>query len=200
MKRVVIRSAAMTLVLLLVFVGSAFAGHYANAGWTHRHSNYPAVPNGLAAINATFGTRCTTSPTTSNFNRFDWVAWDDGVAYRVNFHKKLGGGAVPNWYAGNGGGSTNLWWDVVGHVTNEHEEVKRGIWGYDCRQIAGSTAWSTHAWGIAVAINSAFEHIGAAHKHSHSVDPGTAAIFQQHFWYWGKAFGDAMHFQYATGY
>jgi hypothetical protein len=191
------RSASIAFSLSFVFVGSAFAGHLASAGWTDRHSTYPAVPNGLAAINATFGTRCTSD---SNFNRFTWTAWDNGVAYPVNFHKKLGGKAVPNWYAGNGGGSTNLWWDVVGHVTNEHREVKHGIWGQVCKLIAGTSKWSTHAWGIAIDINSAFEHIGEAHVHSHSVNPNVASIFQQHGWFWGKAFGDAMHFQYATGY
>jgi D-alanyl-D-alanine carboxypeptidase len=200
MRRLTIRSAVIAMLALFVFVASVFAGHLANAGWTHRHSHYPAVPNGLAAINTTFGTKCTTSPSISNFNRFTWSAWDDGFAYPVNFHKKLGGEAVPNWYLGNGGGSTNLWWDVVGHVTNEHQEVKSGIWGYICKKIDGTEVWSTHSWGIAVDINSAYEHIGSAHKHNHSIDPDTALILQQHGWTWGIVFGDAMHFQYATGY
>jgi hypothetical protein len=49
----------MALLMSFVFGGSAFAGHLAGAGWTDRHATYPAVPNGLAAINTTFGPRCT---------------------------------------------------------------------------------------------------------------------------------------------
>lgn len=204
MRRLTLRSIGVATMALFVFVGSAFAGHLAQAGWTHRHSHYPAVPNGPAAIDATFGTRCTegTTGNTANFNRFDWVAWDNGVAYRVNFHRKLGGEAVPNFYLGNGGGSTNLWWDVVGHITNDHQEVKHGIYGYKCKVIDGSNPakWSTHSWGIAVDINSSFEHIGPTHIHTHSIDVDVSNFFQGHGWFWGKAFGDAMHFQYATGY
>jgi hypothetical protein len=198
MRRLTRRSIGIATVALFVFVGSAFAGHSANAGWTHRHDGYPTVPNGIAAIKATFGEPCLGSD--KNFNRFQWVAWDDGVAYNVNFHKKLGGKAVPGWFVGNGGLSTNLWWDVVGHVTNEHRPVKHGIWGYICKYISGTQVRSTHSWGIAIDINSAFEHIGEAHKHNHSIDPRVAEIFQQHGWKWGITFGDAMHFQYATGY
>jgi hypothetical protein len=32
------------------------------------------------------------------------------------------------------------------------------------------------------------------------IDGGVASIFQNHGWYWGLAFCDAMHFQYATNY
>lgn len=118
----------------------------------------------------------------------------------MNFHKRLGGAPTPGWYSGNGGLSTNLFYDVRGHIANNHwdDRVLKGIWGYSCRFIAGTNKWSTHAWGIAIDINSAYEHVG--HYHNHTVDSQVANVFQTHGWTWGLAFGDAMHFQYATGY
>lgn len=94
----------------------------------------------------------------------------------------------------------SLYWDVKGTITNNHwtDRVKRGIWGKDCRYIEGTTKVSTHAWGIAIDINSLYEHVGPTHIHAHSVDAAVAGVFQQHGWTWGKVFGDAMHFQYAS--
>jgi len=173
------------------------ASHWSGKGWYDRRYNYPAVPNGLNAINQTFGNRCIAD---SNFNRFSWRASDDGVLYAVNFHKKLGGAPTPGWYNGNGGGSTNLYYDVRGTFANRHidHKVLRGIWGYNCRVISGTTKWSTHAWGIAIDTNSAHEHIG--HSHSHTVDAQMVGIYEDHRWTSGLPFQDAMHFQYATGY
>lgn len=73
-----------------------------------------------------------------------------------------------------------------------------GIWGYNCREIAGSEKWRTHAWSIAIDINASYEHDG--HCHNHTVNPTVALRFQQHGWLWGLNFCDAMHFQYATDY
>lgn len=72
--------AAASMLLAFAFTGSALAAHWANDGWFDRHYNYPPVPNGLTAINNTFGTRCTSD---SNFNRFQWGA--EGTIYNVNF-------------------------------------------------------------------------------------------------------------------
>lgn len=191
--------AALAIVFLFssVLANAVAASHWGMKGWYDRRYNYPAVPNGLAAINNVFGDRCTAD---SNFNRFTWRAADNGVAYNVNFHKKLGGAPTPGWYNGNGGGSTNLYYDVRGTFANRHIDTKvlSGIWGYNCRQIAGSTKWSTHAWGIAIDTNSAYEHLG--HVHSHTVDAQMVGIYETHNWTWGLGFRDAMHFQYATGY
>lgn len=193
----IIRSSLVAVLLLVAFGGTALASHWGANGWYDRHYGYPAVPSGLAQINAVFGARCTSD---SNYNSFAWVA--EGIVYYPRFHKKLGGAPTPGWYAGNGGTSTNLFYDVRGHIANNHwdDRVKKGIWGYNCRLIANSTSWSTHAWGIAIDINAAYEHIGPGHYHSHTIDPGVAGIFQNHGWTWGIAFADAMHFQYATGY
>jgi hypothetical protein len=175
---------------------AALASHWAANGWFDRHYNYPPVPSGLSEINNVFGQPCSSD---ANFNRFTWGA--EGVTYNVNFHKKLGGAPTPGWYGGNGGLSTNLFYDIRGHIANNHwdSRVLGGIWGYSCRLKSGSTTqWSTHAWGIAIDINAAHEHDG--HCHNHTVDAGVAAIFQNHGWYWGLTFCDAMHFQYATNY
>lgn len=181
-------------ILVLVFSGTALGSHWATDGWSDRHSGYPAVPNGLNAINNTFGPRCTTD---SNFNRFTWLA--ENASWNVNFHKKLGGAPVPGWYAGNGGSSTNLYYDVRGHIANGHMTVLGGIGAYNCRLQSGSTTlWSTHAWGIAIDINWNHEHFG--HCHNHTVPTNVSGTFQNHGWQWGLAFCDAMHFQYATGY
>jgi len=181
------------LLPLVVFSGTALAAHWAAGGWRDLHSGYPPRPNGLTEINSVFGARCTTD---SNFNKFAWTA--DGVSWAVNFHKKLGGLPVPDFYSGNGGTSSNLFYDVRGHIGNEHLTVLGGIGAYNCRLKSGSTTqWSTHAWGIAIDINWNYEHLDC---HNHTIDARVAELFQGHRWYWGLAFCDAMHFQYATGY
>jgi hypothetical protein len=187
---------AVAVLISLAFAGSALASHWATEGWYDRHYGYPSVPNGLTAINSVFGTRCTSD---SNYNKFVWGA--DGTAWNVNFHKKLGGAAVPGWYAGNGGLSTNLFYDVRGHIGNSHWDayVLGGIGAYNCRLKSGSTTeYSTHAWGIAIDMNWNHEHVG--HCHNHTINANVATTFQNHGWYWGLAFCDAEHFQYATGY
>lgn len=186
---------ALALTLSFVFAGTALASHWATDGWSDRHSGYPPVPNGLAAIDNVFGTRCTSN---SNFNKFTWLA--EGASWNVNFHKKLGGAPTPGWYAGNGGGSTNLFYDVRGHIANSHMTVLGGIGAYNCRLQSGSNLWSTHAWGIAIDINWSHEHVGPNHCHNHTVASNVATTFQGHGWQWGLAFCDAMHFQRATGY
>lgn len=184
----------LAAVMALVYAGTALGSHWATDGWFDRHYGYPTVPNGLTAINSVFGARCTSD---SNFNRFTWLA--EGVSWNVNFHKKLGGAATPGWYAGNGGLSTNLFYDVRGHIANEHRTVLGGIGAYNCRLKSGSTTqYSTHAWGIAIDINWNYETYGACTNNT--VDAVVAQRFQSHGWYWGLNFCDPMHFQYATGY
>jgi peptidoglycan hydrolase-like protein with peptidoglycan-binding domain len=57
-----------------------------------------------------------------------------------------------------------------------------------------SSELSTHSWGIAFDINAGVGGPGG------TVDPRLAALFQRYGFVWGKAWGDPMHFQYATGY
>jgi len=98
-----------------------------------------------------------------------------------------------------GGKSTNLDNDVYGHIQNAHLQpyVEHGIYGYACRAKRNSNEWSTHAFGIAIDVSSAEEYMG---KCTSTVNKRHAPIWQNHNWYWGLAFCDPMHFQYATNY
>ena len=73
--------------------------------------------------------------------------------------------------------------------------IKHGIYGYACRAKRNSNEWSTHAFGIAIDVSSADEYMG---KCTSTVNKYHASIWQNHGWYWGLAFCDPMHFQYAT--
>lgn len=181
-RRVVIIGAAVAVGVL---AEPATAWHYAKQGWRDQHRNYPPVPNGYNQIVNVFGQPCNDN---ANRNAFQWRAADNGVWYTVRFHRKLGGDA-----------STNLDNDVKGHIINDHKSdfVRHGIYGYNCRAIRGGTAWSTHAWGIAVDVSSAWEPQGQC---SSTVNYNFAGIWNNHGWTWGKAWCDPMHFQYATGY
>lgn len=163
--------------------------------WQDEHKNYPARPSGYGEIVDTFGQPCSDR---AHYVHRDWKAADNNRTYTIWFHRKLGGmkTAILNDQDGR---STNLDNDIWGHVNTKNKDnaVKHGIYGYACRYIAGTRKWSTHAWGIAIDVSSAFEHVG--HYHSH-VNYQMNEIWENHRWYWGKAFGDAMHFQYADHY
>jgi hypothetical protein len=183
---------ASTVAVLVPFL---LAFHWANLGWRDRHHNYPARPNGFAQIVSRFGQPCSAA---AHSNTMSWTAADTGVTYTFSFHRKLGG--YPTEMVGNEGGlSTNLDNDVYGHIQNLHLQpyIRHGIWGYNCRVIDGTTQWSTHAFGIAIDVSAVEEYMG---KCTSSVNRYHASIWQSHNWYWGLAFCDPMHFQYATGY
>lgn len=190
------RKRLLPLVVVLGLALPALVGwHWARLGWRDKHYNYPARPSGYTQIVNRFGQPCS-----ANANRISmpWRAADNGVTYTIRFHTKLGG--YPTEMVSNkGGASTNLDNDVYGHIQNAHLQpyVKHGIYGYNCRYIAGTTKWSTHAFGIAVDVSSAEEYMG---KCSSTVNKYHKHIWEGHGWYWGLAFCDPMHFQYATGY
>jgi hypothetical protein len=182
----------LPIVLLAVFSGSTMAFHWSTDGWYDRHFNYPIRPNGQAQIEATFGKPCSKD---ANFNRFTWTA--EGVVWKVNFHKKLGGAPTIGWYDGNGGGSTNLYHDVRGHIADAHLTVLGGIGAYACRENVNSPGrWSVHAWGAAIDI--AWNHQLNGNCVNVAIDPAVAQHFMFHNWYWLEC--DRMHFQYATGF
>jgi hypothetical protein len=186
------RALAVSLALLLPFL---LAFHWANLGWRDKHYNYPARPNGYTQIVNRFGQPCSANASAIGMV---WVAADNHLAYSIAFHRKLGG--YPTEMVGNkGGASTNLDNDVYGHIQNAHLQpyIKHGIYGYVCRYIRNTTQWSTHAFGIAIDVSSAEEYEG---KCTSSTNTYHAPIWQAHNWYWGLAFCDPMHFQYATGY
>jgi hypothetical protein len=193
--RRVVSTILMATVVAVATAGTAVAGHWAANGWWDRHYNYPSRPQGYSAIVSVFGNPCNSNASRQSFY---WRAADNGVSYRVVHHRKLGGAPVKGWASDRGGLSTNLDSDVRGHIGNAHWDkyVKSGIWGYMCRYISGTTKWSTHAWGIAVDQNAAYEHNG--HCHIHTMNANVIDTFKNHRWYQLRC--DPMHFQYATGY
>lgn len=165
--------------------GPAVASHWTRWGWRDLHENYPPKPSGYTEIVEVFGEPCNGR---ANYNTLYWRAADTGEYYTVRFHKKLGGSR-----------SSNLDNDVRGHIGNAHLDpyVKSGIWGYNCRYIAGTTKWSTHAWGIAVDVSSLYEPNGQCES---TTNYHHAQIWKDHRWRWGLSWCDAMHFQYARNY
>ncbi|HEX6262574.1 MAG TPA: M15 family metallopeptidase [Actinomycetota bacterium] len=191
---------APLLALAVAFVvgglgGPAAAWHYGQRGWRDWHANYPRRPSGYAAIVNRFGQPCSNAASKISMQ---WRAADNGVYYTVRFHRKLGG-MKTEMVADKGGVSTNLDNDVHGHIRNEHlgKHTKSGIWGYNCRLIAGSSSYSTHAWGIAVDVSSAYDVNGLCGSVENKYH---AQIWKDHRWRWGKAWCDPMHFQYASDY
>jgi hypothetical protein len=107
--------------------------------------------------------------------------------------------AAPPPRARRGGGGPAAARVPLAEPGNDHLQpyVRHGIYGYTCRYIRGTSKWSTHAFGIAIDVSSAEEYQG---KCSSSVNRYHKHIWEGHKWYWGLAFCDPMHFQYATGY
>jgi hypothetical protein len=165
--------------------GPAKAYHHHQQGWRDQHRHYPPRPNGYGQIVNVFGVPCNDN---ARRNYFEWRAADNGVWYAVRFHRKLGGEA-----------SSNLDNDVRGHIMNAHLSpyIRHGIYGYNCRYIAGTSKYSTHAWGIAIDVSSAEEWNGKCHS---TVNRHHDHIWRNHGWSWGLSWCDPMHFQYATGY
>lgn len=171
------------------------AFHWGQQGWRDRHENYPSRPQGYTQIVNRFGQPCSANARAISMS---WRAADNGTTYRFPFHIKLGGRGT-EMVSDKGGRSTNLDNDVYGHIQQQHlqEHVDHGIYGYACRAKRDGGEWSTHAFGIAIDVSSAEEYMG---KCSSTVNRHHAPIWQNHGWYWGLAFCDPMHFQFATGY
>ena len=189
------RRIAAVVVALTLAVPATVAWHYARQGWRDKHYNYPSRPSGYTQIVNRFGQPCSDA---AHANSMLWTAADNGVTYTVLFHRKMGGYPT-EMVSDEGGKSTNLDNDVYGHIQNEHLQpyVKHGIYGYACRYIGGTTSWTTHAFGIAVDVSSAEEYEGRC---TSSVNRYHRRIWEDHGWYWGLAFCDPMHFQYAINY
>lgn len=186
---------ALSVLVIGALAPHAAAGHWSQRGWRDWHYRYPARPMGYSEIVQRFGEPCSER---ARKIAMSWRAADNGVYYTVRFHRRLGG-MKTEMVSDKGGRSTNLDNDVYGHIRNQHlaRYALSGIWGYNCRYVAGTNRWSTHAWGIAVDVSSAHEPNGQC---TSSVNRYHADIWRNHRWKWGKAWCDPMHFQYATGY
>lgn len=182
--RVLIPSLAALICCVLLTVG------WDRARWRDRHIGYFPRPVGYSAIVARFGRPCNDD---ANAVWMTWREADTGDYQTFRFHRLLGGMGT-EVVSDKGGASTRLDNDVKGHIIDngKQEWVRHGIWGYNCRFIAGTTTWSLHAWGAAIDVSSAYEHVG--HDHSH-VNWHHAGTWQNHGWNWGKEFGDSMHFE-----
>ena len=169
--------------------------HWARLGWRDEHVNYPSRPSGYTQIVNRFGQPCSAE---AHAISMKWQAADNGTTYTFSFHRKLGGRPTA-MVSDKDGKSTNLDNDVYGHIQNAHLQpyVEHGIYGYACRAKRDGNEWSTHAFGIAIDVSSAEEYMG---KCTSSVNKNHASIWQKHGWYWGLAFCDPMHFQFATDY
>ena len=190
----VVRSLGIALPIAIVLPLIA-AFHWGQLGWRDQHANYPSRPSGYTQIVNRFGQPCNAEARAISMK---WKAADNGVTYWFSFHRKLGGRPTA-MVSDKGGRSTNLDNDVYGHIQNAHLRpyVEHGIYGYACRAKRNGNEWSTHAFGIAIDVSSAEDYMG---KCTSTVNKRHAPIWQNHNWYWGLAFCDPMHFQYATNY
>jgi hypothetical protein len=192
-RRRVARSISFVVCLAIVLApAAALAGHL--VGWVHNHGLIPARPNSYSGLVQRFGQPC------SN-------AADDARSYWPHQSARgVGGYITYNAYIGQ-----NISYNVRNHISAVHRDgaTDYGVYGYVCRQIAGSTSWSTHAFGAAVDTNSYrnpqfqtyWNGIGADGR-----DHGTyiPSVWQNHRFYWGLNFSsgrkDPMHFQFVTNY
>ena len=189
------RSAVLFAGVAAAILPLIVAFHWGQLGWRDHHYNYPSRPAGYTQIVNRFGQPCSANASAISMS---WRAADTGTTYTFRFHKKLGGYPT-EMLSGKGGTSTNLDNDVYGHIQNDHLQayIEHGIYGYNCRLKRNGSEYSTHAFGIAIDVSSAEEYMG---KCTSSVNRNHAYVWQNHNWYWGLAFCDPMHFQYATGY
>lgn len=176
-------------------------------GWkapAHAQPNPPPRPHGEAQIRATFGAACNGN---ANAHATTWPrgAWDgSGRAVTVRNHSRL---AKPV--------NTARW---MVSAFDQEGALHYGIGGYNCRRKSGgSSAWSTHAWGIAVDTNTLCNPQGRSTWNGAGYNgPGRCDgrnwgdaipkiwktnndLFYVNF-AWGISWNDPHHFQYATGY
>ncbi len=184
------------LVGIAIAVPLVVAFHWGQQGWRDRHENYPSRPNGYTQIVNRFGQACSGDARAISMS---WRAADTGTTYRFPFHRKLGG--RPTQMVSRQGRAGRRTWTTTSTGTSSNSTcssyVEHGIYGYACRAKRGGSEWSTHAFGIAIDVSSAEDYMG---KCSSTVNRHHAPIWQSHGWYWGLAFCDPMHFQFATGY
>lgn len=110
------------------------------------------------------------------------IGWADATVIRVACHILM----VPVFStAFNEIHAVGLW-----HLLRTFDGI------FNCRTIKGSSARSTHSYGISVDLNAATNRQGT----NGDMDPRIVAIFEKHGFYWGGRFGgkrrDEMHFEF----
>jgi hypothetical protein len=187
--------ALVAAVLVLGGGGGATAGHMQE--WTHDHSRQgvPPRPDGYAELRAAFGG----GPCNAEANDArTWFphAYDPAGTRYIYYHPYL---------AKNVGGN------IRKHIQAEHRDgaLNDYLGAYNCRQMTGSTNWSTHAWGAAVDVNwvrnpygsCSWDGVGGdGRDHGRYLPEVWKGPFPGHRFKWGIGWCDPHHFQYVTGY
>jgi hypothetical protein len=158
-------------------------------------SHWPARPHGMAQTTAKFGPgwpTCLSSGTAAN----DAKRWMP----HVNANNQ-GGYQYYNPYIAE---PTQYIDDTMDAVGTRKSHTYYGMYGYNCRAIAGTNSPSLHSFGAAFDTNTARNPVNQTHwdgKGSDGADHGTYVPdkYKDANFYWGLAFDDPHHFQYATG-
>ena len=142
-------------------------------------------PHGLAEIIEVFG-----KPGT-NLGLHEMKCGPKGATQKVYCHNKI----APLL--------TAVFENIVKDGHADHLHAFGGC--YNDREKVGSEGQSIHAWGIAVDINPEGNGKVPSKTPADKVPVSEsqkiiAPYFEAQGFVWGKAFGDSMHFQYATGY
>jgi hypothetical protein len=187
------------LALAIVVGGTGIAGAGHMKDWTHDHSAsvIPKLPSGYSEIVDMFGQPCSSKA-------------DDARSYWPN----QGYGNVPGYVFYHARLATNIGYNIRNHVEAAHKNGSTYylIGGYNCRYIAGTTSWSTHAFGAAVDTNSALNPMGQDFWNGKGADGKDHGRYLPDVWrgsdpghrfFWGlnwESKPDPMHFQYAKNY
>jgi hypothetical protein len=160
----------------------------------------PPVPNGLAAIIATFGSACNANARSYTYYNVPYASWTNP-------------NAPGNWTM-----HTSLSGVVAGQLAQigayNTEALSYGSGMYNCRKMkradgTESPNWSVHAWGVAIDTNTAANPQGQPYWNGYGHNGQWFGFYIPNMWttgpaqfYWGAYFPsiDVMHFQWATGY
>jgi hypothetical protein len=167
-------------------------------GWVHDHSSdgIPPRPSGYTELVQTFGQPCSDR---ANNSRSYWPSQSArNVAGYVYYHPYI---------------ARDVGYNIRNHVAADKRDkaVDYLVGGYNCRYIAGTTSWSTHAFGAAIDTNTARNPMGQDSWNGKGADgkdydrylPNVwHGVYPGHFFFWGIHWSrpDPMHFQYVTDY
>jgi hypothetical protein len=189
------RNHPLRALLVVVAIGAAGLGLTACSPTA---INAPMRPNGLSQLNATFGNRCSTAASAGGQN-WPWGNVWSGSTYKVGYvkhHAKLANTYMVLEYA------------IIGPY-GDNMPFAQAVGNFNCRQIAGSSSWSVHSWGVAYDVNSGRNPRGQGHwngvastgvNHGNEIPDAFQADAFVHYWGLNFSNPDPMHFQYVTGY